>query len=282
MSLPLEPPAAPGSADPHHPFDQAIALVSAGENRWRGATSAAYANMVGPFGGVTAAQALSGVLRHPSLLGTPVALTVNFAAALAPGEFEVVARPLRTNRSTQHWVVEMLQGGEPVLSATVFTALRRAGWSADDAPAPAAAAAHSVPRMGQRARVAWVDRYDMRFIDGALPTEWNGEPGAARSLLWLRDAPPRPLDFASLTAIADAFFPRIFLRRRKIVPIGTVSMTTYFHADAAQLAIVGDHHLLGEASATTFQRGYFEQNARLWSERGELLCGSHQIVYYKE
>ena len=53
--------------------------------------------------------------------------------------------------------------------------------------------------------------------------------------LWVRDDPPRPLDFAALTALADIFFPRVWLRRAKFVPIGTVSMTVYFHADAAQL-----------------------------------------------
>jgi hypothetical protein len=35
----------------------------------------------------------------------------------------------------------------------------------------------------------------------------------------------------SLTALADVFYPRIFLRRTRRVPVGTVSMTVYFHAD---------------------------------------------------
>ena len=65
--------------------------------------------MVGPFGGITAAQMLQAVLQHPQRLGDPVSLTVNFAAALADGPFTVQARPARTNRSTQHWVIEMLQ-----------------------------------------------------------------------------------------------------------------------------------------------------------------------------
>ena len=38
-----------------HVFDQAIALTSTGNGLYTGATSPAYANMVGPFGGVTAA-----------------------------------------------------------------------------------------------------------------------------------------------------------------------------------------------------------------------------------
>ena len=94
-----------------HAFDEAIALERQPNGHWLGRTSAAYANMVGPFGGVMAAQAINAVLQHPDKLGDPVAFTINFAAALADGPFEVQARAARTNRSTQHWVVEVVQDG---------------------------------------------------------------------------------------------------------------------------------------------------------------------------
>ena len=42
-----------------HPFDRAIALQALGEHRVQGRPDAAYANMVGPFGGITAATLLS-------------------------------------------------------------------------------------------------------------------------------------------------------------------------------------------------------------------------------
>ncbi len=104
-----------------HPFDEAVALDAlvasvdehgrASARQFEGRPHPAYANMVGPFGGVTAAQALAAVLAHPERLGEPVALTVNFAAALADAPFRVEARPARTNRSTQHWTVTMTQTG---------------------------------------------------------------------------------------------------------------------------------------------------------------------------
>ena len=43
-----------------------------------GHTSPAYANMVGPFGGISAAQMMNAVLLHPQRLGDPVSLTINF------------------------------------------------------------------------------------------------------------------------------------------------------------------------------------------------------------
>ena len=84
-------------------FDRAVALAPQPDGSFLGHTSPAYANMVGPFGGITAAQALNAVLQHPQRLGDPVAFTVNFCAAMADGPFTALARPVRTNRSTQHW-----------------------------------------------------------------------------------------------------------------------------------------------------------------------------------
>jgi secreted PhoX family phosphatase len=68
-----------------HPFDQAIALELQPDGHWLGHTSPAYANMVGPYGGITAAQMLNAVLLHPNRLGDPLALTVNYAAGVADG-----------------------------------------------------------------------------------------------------------------------------------------------------------------------------------------------------
>ena len=67
-----------------------------------------------------------------------------------------------------------------------------------------------------------------------------------------------------------------------MTPIGTVSMTIYFHAGQAQLQQTGTGYLLGQAQAQAFRDGYFDQTAQLWNEAGELLVTTHQIVYYKE
>lgn len=268
-----------------HAFDVAIALAPQGEDQWQGHTSPAYANMIGPFGGVTAAQALNAVLQHPRLLGEPVALTVNFAAALTDGPFFVRAVPARTNRSTQHWTLEMRQADQVVLTGTAFTATRRKTWSsASETPLPGGLPRpQDVPARADRGRVEWINRYDMRFVEGAFPSDWDGgEKASSRTRLWLRDQPPRPLDFASLTALSDVFFPRIWRRRATPVPIGTVSMTVYFHAGSEDLARTGAGYLLGQAQAQAFHNGYFDQTAQLWNEGGELLATTHQVVYYKE
>ena len=138
-----------------HPFDAAIALEPQGEGHWRGHTHEAYGNMVGPFGGATAAAALAAVLAHPARQGEPIALTVNFAGPVAQGPFDIEATAARTNRSTQHWVVQMRQGADVVATATAVLATRRETWSAVEAGFPAAPPAEGLPRTPPMDRVRW-------------------------------------------------------------------------------------------------------------------------------
>ncbi len=267
-----------------HPFDIATRLEPLPDGSFRGRTSPAYANMVGPFGGATAACLLQAPLQHPARIGEPIALTVNFAAALADGEFTVTAKPLRTNRSTQHWAMELQQGGEVGVSATAVFAVRRRTWSASEAAPPEGLeGADAVPRTPPVGHLAWTHHYDMRFARGGLPDALDEqEQPDAVSHVWMRDEPPRPLDFVSLTALCDSFFPRIYLRRRKLVPIGTVSMTTWFHAGATALGAQGARPVLGNVRAVNYKDGYFDQSAEVWGDDRQLLASSHQLVYYRE
>lgn len=280
-----------------HFLDAALKLeespVEAEEGRYTGTVSPAYWNMVGPFGGTTAATVLQAVMQHPARLGEPIALTVNYAAALGAGAFAVTARAVRTNRSTQHWLMELTQpdaDGTPqlVTTATAVTAARRTTWSVNDMPMPAAPAPHAVPRTLINFRADWLQRYDMRMVLGEVPAQWDeaeraADPAdASLTRMWVRDDPARAIDFPALTAMADVFYPRAWLRRPKLVPAGTVSFTVYFHADSALLAATGDGHLLAQARAQAFRNGFFDQSAQLWNQAGDLLATSHQIVYYKE
>lgn len=281
-----------------HPFDEALALTPlpasaqapghAAPRAFEGRPPPAYANMVGPFGGITAAQALHAVWLHPERLGEPVALTVNFAAALQDAPFCIQATPVRTNRSTQHWTLSILQAGPdgaPLVTttATAVTALRRETWRMADVPMPDVPPPEAVPVLPVPEQgMAWLHRYEMRPISGGLPQRWDGSGEHSRTRLWMRDAPPRPLDFCALAALADAFFPRVWLRRARRVPAGTVSITIYFHASGAQLRDTGTGHVLGQASAQEFRHGFFDHTAQLWNSAGLMLATSHQIVYFKE
>lgn len=260
-------------------FDDAVALEQTGPDTFRGRTSGPYANMVGPYGGITAAVLMNAVVQHPDLLGDPAAVTVNFAAPIADGPFDLAARPIRTNRSTQHWSVELSQDGQVAATATAVTAAHRDGWTDTEAVMPTAPSPHEVP-IGDKPPMEWPNRYEMRFLEGELLG--TGEPGGtSQTTLWARESPPRPLDFVSLTAFCDVFFPRVFVRRAQRMPIGTVSMTAYFHATTDELAEHGDDYLLGSVRGSAFQRGFYDHVGHLWSRNGTLLATTHQLVYYK-
>ncbi|MGD9551002.1 MAG: acyl-CoA thioesterase [Burkholderiaceae bacterium] len=282
-----------------HPFDEAMAFTPcdapagwpghATTRYWQGRTHPGYANMVGPFGGITAAQALNAVMLHPERLGEPLALTVNYAGPLADGPFIAAATPLRTNRSTQHWSVALLQtdasGALAVTTtATAVTAARRETWSVSDTPAPTVPRPHEVLAEARGGvPMEWRQRYEMRAIVGDFPRVWDDSHGhSSLTQLWMRDAPPRPLDFCALASLCDLFFPRLFLRRARRVPIGTVSMTVYFHAGSTELAATGTGYLLGQAQAQEFRNGFFDQTGQVWNEAGTMLATTHQVVYYKE
>jgi acyl-CoA thioesterase len=227
---------------------------------------------------------LNAVLQHPDRIGMPVALTVNFAAALADGPFTVTARAVRTNRSTQHWVMEASQASGVVTLATALFATRRETWSSTETQAPQGMPLpESMARRYTRKQPAWVQQYDMRFTQGDVFSAFDGQERAdSKSSQWLRDDPPRSLDFASLASMSDCFFPRIFLRRRRLTPIGSVSITTYFHADEAALAAQGERYLIGTARGQNFHKGFFDQTGEMWSHDGHLLATTHQTVYYKD
>ena len=169
-------------------------------------------------------------------------------------------------------------------TGTAVFALRRPTWSAPEAQSPAdMPPVDALVPAESDGRPAWVRCYEMRFAEGGLPVPFDGlEQPHSNTRLWVRDAPPRRLDFAALAALCDCFFPRIFIRRRRPAPIGTVSLTCVFHADADQLAAQGDRPLLGTARALNFRNGYFDQAAELWSDDGRMLASSHQLVYYRE
>lgn len=268
----------------NHPLDQATALVTNEDGSLTGQTDAAYANMVDPFGGITAAAIMNALLMHPARLGDPVSLTINFAASIAYSAYRFDAEPVRTNRSTQHWSIKLSQGEELTTSVTAVFALRKVTWSTTKIVMRAVPARADVPRSGLgNTDRAWFDNNEMRFVRGYLLdlSEADDERDSV-SVLWVRDESPRQFDFVSLTSICDSSAPRIMVRRLKRVPIGTVSMTIHFYADLAQLIAQSARFLLGSARASHFGCGYHDQMAMVWCDNSVLLATSHQIVYFKE
>jgi acyl-CoA thioesterase len=263
-----------------HLFDDAT-KVTAGDSRWQGHTSQDYWAFVGPFGGATAATILRALVEHPQRSGDPLALTVNYCAPIAEGAFDLDVRLVKANRSSQHWCVEMTQGGDDIATlATAVFAERRPSWSHAQAEYPGATPFEQTQPYPKIA-APWVKQYDFRFVEGEpVPGKATAAPNSY-SKLWIADRVPRKIDALSLTAMSDAFFARIFHARRELVPFGTVSLTTYFHVDADDLAAEDITCVLGAADAKIFHKSYGDQNGELWSPGGRLLATTTQIAYFK-
>jgi acyl-CoA thioesterase len=266
-----------------HLFDDAT-QVTAGDSSWRGRTSDDYWAFVGPFGGATAATILRALIEHPQRSGDPLALTVNYCAPVAQGEFDLDVRLVKANRSSQHWSVEMTQGGADVATlATAVFAERRPSWSHQQAEFPQATAFEQTLPYAAKIAASWVKQYDFRFVEGE-PKFGSSSPaphGSALSKVWIGDRAPRKIDALSLMSMSDAFFGRIFHARHELVPFGTVSLTTYFHTDLESLAAEDITRVLAVADAKIFNRSYGDQNGELWSPSGRLLATTTQIAYFK-
>jgi acyl-CoA thioesterase len=264
-----------------HPFDDAT-RVTAGDSCWQGHTSDDYWAFVGPFGGVTAATILRALIEHPERSGDPLSMTVNYCAPIAKGPFDLDVRLVKANRSSQHWCVELSQGGGEVATlATAVFAERRPSWSHQIAKYPDATAFEKTlpfPRIA----ASWANQYEFRFVEGEMrigPPQ--AELASTYSKLWISDRVPRKLDMPSLMSMSDAFFGRIFHARRELVPFGTVSLTTYFHTATDELVAEDTTRVLATADAKIYHRSYGDQTAELWSPNGRLLATTTQIAYFK-
>lgn len=269
-----------------HPFDRAVTLTGSDGGGLRGETIPEYGNFTGQFGGITAATLLRAALDQHAAKGAPVSLTVNYTAAVKPGAFQIAARAIRLGRSLQHWGLDMLQGETVVATALVTLGQRGASWQHAPLASPPAPPPEDVAPLDASGWRGWARQYEFRFIEGStahlrdqppLPS-----PGSARSLLWIRHADPRPLDFPGLACLSDAFFVRMIQVRNTFPAMGTVSLTTQFHADESMLAEQGDRALLCAVDSRVFRGNFHDQSAELWSIGGHLLATSHQMVWYAE
>ena len=270
---------------PMHPLDKDTTLERLSADRLAGRASAYYSNFNGTFGGFTAAVLLRAILDDPRRQGVPVALTVNYCAAINEGTFEIAVAEKRTGKSTQHWNVELRQGETVAATASVVCGHRRAVWSHHPAEMPKMPPPEHVPVFSGFKPGGWTSQYEMRFAEGEpdfVTPRADGDVRSARSQLWMRDTPERPLDYLSLASMSDAFVIRAFMVRGKFVPVGTITLTTFFHGNEEAMRAQDTHPVLCTVDAHLFADGFADQIAHLWGKDGRLLATSTQVVWYKE
>jgi hypothetical protein len=265
-------------------LEEATALERVERHYWSGAVHPAYRNMNGPFGGVTVATVLRAVLDDERRQGDPVALTVNLCTPMREGAFNIRTTLCRTGKTTQHWQMALSQRGETCVTASCVLGVRRPSWSFAPARTPAAPHWSSVAETSIPSDLPWIGQFAFRFVEGPpdLGPRPEGDIRSPRSLVWVSERPASRPDMLALAALSDIFFVRIVQVRGRMVPMGTVTLTTYFHQSAAQLAGLPAAPLLGVADAHLFGGNLADQTCELWSETGELLVSGVQVSWFKE
>jgi hypothetical protein len=174
-----------------HAFDAALHFESDSPEHLRGRTQPSWANMVGPFGGITAATLLRAIEQHPDCVGEPRALTVNFLAPIANGDFDIALAAARINRTNQHWTAELSQHGELKATAAAVFSILVETWSDTEPQAPLAPPPEDTVASDLSNLVAWARNYDMRFVEGAVPHGDDGAHPCSTTTLWVRDSQSR-------------------------------------------------------------------------------------------
>lgn len=267
-----------------HPFDEATRLFQSEPGVWSGASTEAYANMVGSFGGIASATLLNAVVSDERRIGHPVSLTVNFCAGVGEGGFDIRSTLHRTGKYTQHWSLELTQEEKLCSTATVVCGVRGEVFSHQPAVMPDVQPAEDCAPLPSMGFLNWVDRYTFRFVEGAMPgtNRAAGALASARTVAWVNDNPARPLDHLSLAALSDSFFLRLFHVRGNMEPMGSVTLTTHFLATPDELEEQGSKPLLGIADSTRFHANFHDQQIQLWGSNGQVLATGTQVAWYKQ
>lgn len=259
-------------------FDASLNLTPEDSRRWAGKVDKRYWNAIGPWGGWTVALLLKAVLAEADHAGTPVALTANLMGGLSEDPILLATRPARQGRSMEFWTSELIQGGTAAAMAMITLGQRRETQSSQEIAFPLAPAPETLPKPTPRPGMTFGAMFESRPVTTQQPLQPNA---STETLVWIRDAQAKPLDYPLLAALADVFVPRLFFRTTERRPVSTVSMSVYFHATPGELEEVGDDFILAHCTARRFEAGFFDQAGALWSRSGKLLATTEQLCWFK-
>lgn len=264
-----------------HLFDEATQIVAReqgeGASSFAAAAHPGFRNMIGPYGGWSAAILAKSLVAAGDPGMQLVSLTTDFLLGIDEGPIALDVKCDRAGRNTQFWSATLTREGAATPANKAMGILAKAretvAWqegARPDAPPPEQCERFPLP-------MEWTKTVEMR---GAGNPPFQGHKDT-RSTAWVRLEPDRPLDAVGLVALADTPTPRLFYITNKPDMIATVSMTVYLHATAEDYAAVGTDYMLVEATGARGGNGFFDQHARMWSRDGRLMATTQQIVNYR-
>ncbi len=262
-------------------FSDTLSIARAADGVWRGDADPEYSNgtggnLVGQFGGWTAAGMLKAVLGDAQAGHHARSIVVHFLNAVRPGPLDIRTRCMRQGRSVAFWQAELLQGDDVRAHAVVAVGEVREDQHAHtfakrpEAPPPDGLQSFSPPTpFGERMEARWI-----------MGQPFQGKDGA-RSLFWARTNPPTRLDAPGLALRSDFMPPRVFYRTNGFIPNTTLSLTAYFHGTPEEIEAVGEDFVLTEVLGRRIEGGYWDHTVSFWSASGALLATTEQLALHR-
>jgi acyl-CoA thioesterase len=217
------------------------------------------------------ARAAVAASRHPE----PLAVSAHFLRPPSFGAATVDVDELRTGRSVGFHRTRLIENGEAVVDARVMTGrltIDPPAWVAD--PAPAMPPPEECPLARSTApdgtRISLFDHVEVRYDRDTV--RWAGRQATPQPPLlraWVRIGPDT--DPYTVLVAADALPPAVFaLGARGWAP--TVEMTTYLRARPAP------GWMRVEVRTELMSGGWFDEQARVWDEQGQLVGQARQLA----
>jgi acyl-CoA thioesterase len=257
------------------PFDDATALRPLGDGRWEGRIEEGWYAGLGPLGGYVMAIVAHGMELAVDDAGRqPRTLTVHFLRAPEAGPVVVAPVVERAGRSLSTVTARLEQDGELVALALAALSAPRAGPIISEAPMPeveppaarevAAGGPGLVPPPPFTGHVTMETRFGEPMFSGAARSEVGG---------WMGLREERPIDALTVAVLADAWFPAVWPRLKRLAPAPTVELTVHFRAPLP----LPDSLLLGRFRTHQVREGFFDEDGELWAPDGTLVARSRQL-----
>ena len=257
-------------------LDEDLSLTALGGGAYyEGRIDERYWTPRGPLGGYVMAFGLRGLeLAVDDPARQPRSVTMHFLRP--PGAGPILVRPTleRAGRSLTTASVRLEQDGKLLAIALGAFSGPWAGPLLDDAPMPEVEPAEdrsvSSGESPRENRPPFLDLLVMqsRFGKGPFSGAEHAETGG-----WLGLREERPIDAATLTILADAWFPAPWTRLRSLAPAPTIDLTVHFRAPLP----LPDALILGRFQTSVVRDGFFEEDGELWAPDGTLLAQSRQL-----
>lgn len=235
----------------------------------------------GAFGGVTVGASVRAIEQRVADPRRRVrSVTAELMAPVEAGPAELAVDVLRGGSSVTVARAALLQAGETRVHAVAVLAAARPA-AADlawcDLVAPVSPPWREIAPLPMPRGVApeFTQHFEYRLVEGTMGA--GVATGAARVVGWVRpSAPSRLRDAGYIAALADAWYPAVFVRWRAMRPIGTIAYTLDIVGDLAGLD--PDAPLLYRGTVPVCGDGYFLETRELWGEDGRLVAINQQTL----